>query len=270
MMHVTRKWQRAAASVLGFVLFQMLAGCISAPKETVELTEIVGRQIAEMESSHEKFVRLYYAKLRNEVDQFMENRWIPQFLNKVVEGKEEGGKQFRAALDKAYKLATLDWNQAVRVQGIQDPEVKSAVVEALKKVAAQERATLGAVLLDFSLAAQKEINDRRRTLIQPIDEQERFVLEQLREGYADLLRGNAAIKAHLESVVKVVSTREQLLQKAGLLEEQKKLVNLAVNLSDGAMKVLGAAKGADQGIQEFLARMKDVKAQLKSAVKPGE
>jgi hypothetical protein len=57
----------------------------------------------------EKFVSLYYDKLRDDVDTFMEQKWIPQFLSNVVLGKGEGGGKFRADLDNAYEFSTLDW-----------------------------------------------------------------------------------------------------------------------------------------------------------------
>jgi len=90
----TNKWLRAATLLSGLVFLILVVGCPSAPKHTVELAEIVDKQIAEMEASHETFVRLYYAKLREDVDQFMEQKWIPHFLANVVTAKRKGGKQF--------------------------------------------------------------------------------------------------------------------------------------------------------------------------------
>ncbi len=48
-----------------------VSACVTAPQETVVLSEIVGEQIAELQSSHEAFVRYYYARLRGEVEQFL-------------------------------------------------------------------------------------------------------------------------------------------------------------------------------------------------------
>ena len=129
--------------------------CTSAPKETVELTEIIGKQIAQMQVSHEGFVSLYYASLRENVNTFMEERWIPTFLQEVlmgdtkkeddlvldlsdiesdpavaaaVEALETGGEaeewisaeaRFRKDLDRAYRLSRLDWNSLVKVDGLE-------------------------------------------------------------------------------------------------------------------------------------------------------
>ncbi len=60
-----------AIRVVLICLLILTVGCASAPKQTVELAEIVDSQIAEMQTSHEKFVRLYYDKIRSDVERFM-------------------------------------------------------------------------------------------------------------------------------------------------------------------------------------------------------
>ncbi len=250
--------------VIGLLLLTL--GCVSAPRATVELAEITDQQIAGMQASHEKFVRLYYDKLRDGVDHFMEQRWIPQFLSNVVEGKGEGGKKFREDLDKAYKLVTLDWETVIQIKEVKDEDVKKTIRDAIKKLATQENAVLGMVLLDFSKAAQKEINTQRKLLIRPIDQQEAYVLDQLRVGYADLLRSSAAIKGYLASVVKLVEQRDAIYQKLGVLETQGKIVDIATRLSDDAVVTLNATKEADKGVTEYLANMKKTMDEIKKII----
>ena len=259
MMNANSRWV-----VIGLLLLAL--GCVSAPRATVELAEITDQQIAEMQASHEKFVRLYYDKLRDDVDRFMEQRWIPQFLSNVVEGKGEGGKKFRADLDKAYKLVTLDWETVIQIKEVKDEDVKETIRDAIKKLTTQENAVLGMVLLDFSKAAQKEINKQRKSLMRPIDQQEAYVLDQLRMGYADLLRSSAAIKGYLASVVKLVEQREAIYQKLGVLETQRKIVDVATRLSDDAVMTLNATKEADKGVTEYLANMKKTMDEIKKII----
>jgi hypothetical protein len=216
-----------------------------------------------MQASHEKFVRLYYDKLRDDVDRFMEQRWIPQFLSNVVEGKGEGGKKFRADLDKAYKLVTLDWETAIQIKEVKDEDVKETIRGAIKKLTTQENAVLGMVLLDFSKGVQVEVNKQRKSLMKPINQQEAYVLDQLRFGYADLLRGSVAIKGYLASVVTLVEQREAIYQKLGVLETQGKIVDIATRLSDDAVMTLNAAKDADKGFTKFLADMEKAMDELK-------
>jgi len=250
--------------VIGLLLFAL--GCVSAPRATVELAEIADQQIAEMQASHEKFVRLYYDKLRDDVDRFMEQRWIPKFLSNVVEGKVEQGKKFRADLDKAYKLVTLDWETVIQTKGIKDQDVRETVRAAIEKLTTQENAVLGMVLLDFSKAAQVEINKQRKSLMKPLNQQEAYVLDQLRMGYADLLRSSAAIKGYLASVVNLVEQRDAIYQKLGVLETQKKIVDAATTLGDVAVGALHAAEDADKGFAKFLADMEKGTDKLKEII----
>jgi len=250
--------------VVGLLLLAF--GCVSAPRATVELAEIADQQIAEMHASHEKFVRLYYDKLRDDVDRFMEQRWIPQFLANVVEGKGEGGKKFRADLDKAYKLVTLDWETVIQTKGIKDEDVRETVLSTIKKLTTQENAVLGMVLLDFSKGVQVEVNKQRKLLMKPINQQEAYVLDQLRMGYADLLRSSAAIKGYLASVVTLVEQREGIYQKLGVLETQGKVVDTATRLSDVAVMTLNATEDADKGFTKFLADMDKAMDELKKII----
>ena len=243
----------------------MFAGCASTPKGTLDLAEIVDQQIAEMQKSHEKFVRLYYSKLRDEAENFLVTRWTPQFLANVIEGTDAESQRFRADLDQAYKLANVDWNTAISVKE-NDPKVQQALREAVKEMTQRNNAVLGMVLLKFSRAVQVEIENRRKQLRAPIDEQEAYVLDELREGYTNLLRGSTAIKAHLVSVVKINEQREQVLEKVGALNAQKRLVNAAVELSDGAAKALQVAGKAEDAIGGFVKSMQDAKAKI-SAIK---
>jgi hypothetical protein len=239
----------------------MLVGCTVAPKETVQLSEIVDQQIAEMHSSHEKFVRLYYKKLRDDVEAFMENKWIPTFLSNVIEGDPDdpAANGFRRRLDKGYKLAALDWNNVVQVQNIQDPEIQAAVRDAVKVAAEKKQATLGRVLLAFSSQAQKAINEQRRELLDPIDRQEEFVLDELRSGYADLQRSSMAIKGYLSSVVKLTEERDVILEKMGLLDDQRKLVQATIRVSDEAGNALRNVQDSQSAIDQFLAAIGKLK-----------
>ena len=92
------------------------------------------------------------------------------------------------------------------------------------------------------------------------------MLDQLRMGYADLLRSNAAIKGYLASVVKLVEQRDAIYQKLGVLETQRKIVDVATRLSDDAVMTLNAAKKADEGVTEYLANMKKTMDEIKKII----
>lgn len=240
-----------------------VAACTTAPKQTVELADVIGQQIAQMQASHEKFVRLYYDGLRRNVDEFMQQKWTPQFLANVVSGRSGGGKEFRDSLDRAYRLANVDWKKAVKIEGIDDPEVRKAAEQVIAQLDVREKGELGQVLLDFSTEAQKQIGRERQKLIDPINAQEAYVLDQLREGYAQLQAGSAALKAYLASVANVVEQRDAVLKKMGLLEAQRNAVSTAIQVDDQAMEALNSAKTASDGVESFLKQLRALRDQIK-------
>lgn len=250
---------RSVPAVLSLICLLSASGCLSAPRETVELAEIVDAQLVAIQQSHEQIVQKYYEKLRQDVDAFLQERWIPQFLSNVIEGTGEQSGRFRKDLDTAYKLSTVDWERVVKIEGIEDDDLRQAIQDALRTLAEKERATLGVVLLDFSKAVQEQINRRRQSLIAPINEQEALVLKELRATYADMYRGNAAVKAHLASVADVVQQRDAVLNKLDLLDTQREIVDTAITLSDGAAKALVVAEKAETSIDNFLQKMKEAR-----------
>lgn len=231
-----------------------VGGCTTAPKETVQLSEIVDRQIAQMQASHEQFVRLYYDRLRRDVDRFMEDVWIPQFLSNVIQGTGANSRRFREQLDRAYKLANLDWNKAVQVQE-QDQDVQAAIRDVVRGLTEEKQAVLGRVLIQFSQAAQVQINAQRQRLLDPLDEQEALVLAELRAGYADIQRGEAAIKGYLASVVKLVKERDVILERLQLLEAQRELVDRSARLSEEAASALRTAEDVERAIDRFMEKI---------------
>jgi hypothetical protein len=251
-----------AALAISIVCLSLCA-CVSAPKQTVELADVVSQQIAQMQASHEKFVKLYYDGLRSDVDQFMQDKWTPQFLSNVISGTDPGSKQFRDALDAAYKNVKIDWNTAVKIDPSVDSDQRKAVQDAIDQLASRQRGQLGQVLLDFSTEAQRQINMKRQSLLKPIDDQETYVLDQLRDGYAELQAGSATIKAYLASVVNVTEKRDEILQRLGVLDTQKKMLATAEQVNDQAISALSFAKSAEAGVNDFISKLKSLQDSFK-------
>jgi len=231
-------------------LLVVSSACISAPKETVHLAEVVDSQIAAMQVSHEKFVGLYYDGLRTDVDTFMRERWAPQFLSNVVSGQGTGGKQFREDLDQAYELASFDWS-TVGVSDNTNREITEAVTAAVAKLAVEENAKIAGVLIEFSEAAQVQIDKKRAELMEPINVQEARVMHQLRKSYADLQRGSAAIKGYLASAVKLAEEQDQIMEMLGVLDEQRKLLDGAAEASEMAASALAKTDDVQDAISKF-------------------
>ena len=232
-------------------LLLTLAGCASAPKATVELAEITDQQVIELQKSHTKFVKLYYGKLRDDVNRFIDEKWTPAFLTRAVNNPE-----FRADLDAAYVTSTIspnDLNVLWRGKALAEPQ-KTALLRGVKQAVDAETSKLGLILLDWSQAAQLQINKKRQEMLMPIDAQERFILSEIDSAYADLQRSQATIKAYLASVVELKSQQDQATAKIVALEKVEATMAKLIETNEKLSKVL-ASEQADKAATQFLELM---------------
>jgi hypothetical protein len=242
-----------------------LFGCATAPKETVELSEITENQVVELQKSHIRFVQLYYSKLRDSVNDFIDHRWMPLFLSKVVKNEV-----FRKDLDEAYVTSSIESSDVqVTWQGkpLQEPQ-KSAVLSGVEKAITDERARLGGVLLDFSDEAQRQINKKRQELLRPIDEQERLVIDEINAAYADLQGAQATIKAYLSSVVELKESQDLVMEKLEILERSERIVNAALNANETLTVILEEEKDVEKALEMFLSQIEEAQKRIRTEISP--
>jgi len=235
--------KQASIAILFFFVSLILSGCFSAPKQTIELAEITDEQIAELQKSHIRFVQLYYDKLREDINDFIDNKWTPTFLSKAVQNE-----QFRESLDDAYATSTIDpADLSISWKGQPLPEPQNrAVLSGVKTAITDEQAKLGAVLLGFSKAALKEINARRTSLLASVDDQEQMVIDEINGAFADLQRSQAAIKGYLASAVNLKAQQDLALKKLGVLEKSQNLTNAVLEKADKLSGLLQSGEDANK------------------------
>lgn len=72
--------------VFAFVL--LLLGCASIPKEVVELSYTVGKDLNAVHESYKILIKKHFDGLRSQVNTFLNDRWIPKYLEYFI---EDGG-----------------------------------------------------------------------------------------------------------------------------------------------------------------------------------
>jgi hypothetical protein len=242
-------------------------GCASAPKKTLELTQVTEEQVGELQKSHIRFVQLYYKKLKSDVNEFIDRRWIPVFLSKAVQNEK-----FRADLDNAYLVSNIDPSE-VRVtwRGGPLPEPqKRAIVEGIEKSISDQRGRLGQVLLDFSEEAQRQIIGKRRKLLRPVEDQERMVIREINASYADLQGAQAALKAYLSSLVELKESQELVLKKLGALKRSEEIMNAALGANETLSVILQEKENTEEAVRIFLEQMKKSEKRIKNQVSNAE
>ncbi len=227
------------------VMASLLFSCTSTqiPRASVELSEIVGEQTTHIQTSHEAFVKLYYDELREDVDVFLREKWIPEFLSRAVDNAT-----FKQAHQNAYRTSTLNPDSvSTQITHLPGP-LQTSVLLAVKA----QKAELGSVLVGFGEAAVKEIEKQRAKMMGGIDEQEQVVLSHLRQTYADLYRAQSTVEANLRMAADVTEQKAAMLNKLGLLDTQNKLLNKAMRASSLASNALNIAGTGKEGVNDFL------------------
>ena len=255
--------KRDRGLILAVLFCVIAAGCISVPKQTVELAEVTDQQIAELQKSHILFVQTYYQKLRDEANNFVDQRWTPLFLSKAVQHE-----QFRKDLDTAYLISNMDVSQiSVKWKGQPIPETQEkAILSGVENAIKDYRGQLGQVLLDFSQEAQNQINIMRKKLISPINSQERMVINEINAAYADLQRSQAVIKGYLSSAVELKEQQELVAKKLGALTKSKELMDASLKANDVLSEILRGTKEAENTVNEFLDEMKKTEENIEKIV----
>lgn len=231
-----------------FATLAFMSGCQSVPKQTVELAEVSDYQITELQKSHIKFIKLYYEQRRIEVNNFMQQRWIPTFLGKAVE--KEG---FKKNLKTSYRVsdisvADLRIETVVSSSTLNDDQLKIIKKGIDESVVEAQRAKLGQTLIHFAEAAQAQIDKQRDKLLEPLNAQEQLVIEQVNAAFADLLRSNTSLRGYLASAVNLKQKQDEALEKLGLLEKTNKALNEVYSANE---KISSAMKEGNIKIEDL-------------------
>lgn len=208
----------------------VLGACVSAPPQTVELSDVVLQQVTFIEKAHRDLVRAYFVQLEREVNGFIDREWIPDFLDRVVRNPQVQQELRAIRLGQPVDASEL---KGVLDQSRRFTSTESQII--LAALAASEReqnVRLSTFMTDFSDAAMQQINQVRAQWRQRLRDSERQLMGELDESYATLRSGHLQIRSYLESVVDIRTQQDRIAQKIGLLEERDRSIDAILALSD--------------------------------------
>jgi hypothetical protein len=217
----------------------------------VVLSNLVGAQIAEHRASHEAFVRRYYGRSRDVVEMFLRERWVPEYLDRFV--SRSGVLDLVTTPEEVFDQEKMERlrEELLAVPGI--GEVRAPLVmEAVTKVFGNEER--GQILLDFAVVALQEIEAQRTELLEPLNRQEREVLEHLDRSYGQLQQAQGQVTAYLAAVGDVSRTQDEILDAMGMRQPRDDALERVVRLSED----LAAAAMAGESALEALEKMKEL------------
>lgn len=202
-----------------FLLGQVFSACTSVPKESMELSLTLGRDVAEMQRAHLELVNLYYDRLTSEMNRFIDEVYAPYQTDKLTE-------QFSADL--------------FSTDGDGKPKLNLENVKALLE------------------ELRYEIEDYRNSKLQPVLAQRDSLLSNINNSYNRIIYANSIVTGHLSSILKVHDAQNEILQKLGLGGEREKISTKISTLSDSIDNLTNDVKTKKQSTQEIIDRFNEL------------
>jgi hypothetical protein len=118
------------------------------------------------------------------------------------------------------------------------------------------------VLMGVSVWAEvaiEEIESKRRELLDPIDAAEADLMKSVDEAFAQIIRGNATISAHLNSLRKVQEVQDEALEAVRLKDLRDRVNDGLVNASDMADRAIRELEEKGEVIDDLEERLETLR-----------
>lgn len=199
-----------------------MAGCASTPKQAVELSATVGRDIAAVQLAHVALASRYFDRMEADVNAFVNGAYRSYSIDKNM---------------RDFKL----------VEKVADPSKAGPDLDALD------------VMETFVEVLTADIDDMRRKLLDPVRQQRTKVLVALEEAYRRIQDGQGVVTAHLASIAKVHELQDEMLAKGGLDGLRERIVDSTAKASDQIQELARKAQFANDKADEFAKTLEEVK-----------
>jgi len=235
------KWQRRLDLYIALLVGLFVAACAQVPKESVELSVTVGRDIVSVHKAHRELAQLVFERMRRDINRFVDTIYAPFQVRNVMESDNRLARSQNPEDRK--KSLLLGINAAF------SPDASAKFQESVLK---------GMGIMVGKI--HKDVESMRNELLTPLNAQEKEVLGSIDRAYHQLHYANSIVTGHLSSVVKVHETQDELLREFGVKRDLRKEVseNLA-KASDKIGALVGAAEAADDKLDEAEANARKLK-----------
>jgi hypothetical protein len=223
------KKEHTMRTLLSFLLLLFLAGCASIPKESVELSVTLGRDLAEVHRAHRQLAKNYFDRIHTDIDQFIDEEYRPFIIRRSLEGF-----QLLEKLEAASQLGA-----ELPAPGPADTETADTRPDALQ------------ILELYVTKVSGQIESYRSELHRNIEIQQQVLLESIDSAYQQLQNANAIVTGHLASVRKVADAQAELLERTGLDTLSSMLIEKTVQLSQSIAVLVEQARKGEVALDEI-------------------
>lgn len=174
------------------ILIFLMLSCISVPKESITLSETLGKDLQSLKQSHVNTISIYYNTLESKIDKFIDEVYSPFIIQFVLESEFQSFENNEASIISSLeKAARVDATQEDTDQALQ-------------------------AMVDFQTYANRQIAQKRSELVKPIRNEKLSILKQINASYDQAIAANATLTGYLASVKDVKDAQTQSLAMIGV------------------------------------------------------
>lgn len=220
----------------------LLAGCAQVPKESVELSVTVGRDIEQLHQAHANTITILYKRMREDVNRFIDDVYTPYAIKEAI-------NKDRARLNSG---------------GVSFIKMINAGLSKSASPYAQDDA-IGAMRL-LVTELHTSVERQRVSLLEPLNQQETVLLKSVNRSYLAVHQANSIVTGHLASVVKVHDAQNEILNEIGIQADIRSIMSEEIanaseeiaaiaNASTNEFEKLGGSKGAADKLQAIVDKL---------------
>ena len=215
----------------------LITSCAVVPKESVELSATVGRDVVNVYKAHKELATILFTRMKKDVNTFIDDVYAPYQIGKLLE------MDFADANSGEYESMT------------------GSLIDAAKNSSdfTKQKQAIGN-MKDFVSVVYEEVEAFRKILLAPIEEQELKVMAEIDRSYNQIIYANSIVTGHLASVRKVHDAQEDILNEFGLENLRAETAQKLSNYSVGVDKILKDVKKID--VDDVEKQMTEVKTQF--------
>jgi hypothetical protein len=227
--------------IISVVAATILSSCVSIPKETISLSKVLGSDLVILHNSHRSVMKLFYGKIKEDIDVFIDDVYSPFVIHYVLKIELEKHKKGEVSLYTSIE-------NAGKIGG------KAETNDALT------------TMLEFQEAVNKQIQAKRKELLNPIIKQEQEIISNMNKSYENVIYANSTITSYLTSVRKVKESHQEALSIVGLQGFDTKVTSTLVKASELINDAVEKGKEIDIKNDEAYSKMEEISAQIKKII----
>jgi hypothetical protein len=234
----------------------IISGCAQLPASTVQLSNSMSNDITDMRSAHVEFVNMYMDSLENQVNQFIDNKYKPEYLSSMMD------KQYKSFLSKdtSERESSLAYGLMLAFSGKTDENQPDGGPKNIKQQAElnQLQANVLEVMNVFMANIESHVESKRDELLDPLNNQRAILLSSINNNYNNIIKKNSVITALISSISDVHDTQQELLEMLGVKQ------NVRVEAGTKLAKLSDKVKGLDTKVKNAEGKVMSAQDKFKS------